>query len=119
MDEETDNVGTATILWTGRSQTVHAPLGRRWRVAEAHIAKQGDTVTLQPKGKNWAEYFESAEGASLPPSVQPPAGEAQVRHWGKMCTLMERVDLSAAVSKALFASPRANRWVTSERARSA
>ena len=72
MDEETDNVGTATILWTGRSQTVHAPLGRRWRVAEAHIAKHGDTVTLQPKGNSWGEYFQSAEGASLPPSVQPP-----------------------------------------------
>ena len=29
-----------------------------------------------------------------------------------MCTLIERVDLSAAVSKARRASPRAKRWVT-------
>ena len=45
--------------------------------------------------------------------------EARGDQLGTMCTLIERVDLSAAVSKALFASPMANRWVTSERARSA
>ena len=77
MDKETDNVGTATILWPDRSQTVHAPSGRRWRVAEADIVKRGDTVTLRPKGKNWAEYFESAERASLPPRVQPPLEKRQ------------------------------------------
>ena len=72
MDEKADNVGTATILWTDRIETVHAPPGRRWQVADAYIVRHGQTVTLRPKGKNWAEYFESAERASLPPRVQPP-----------------------------------------------
>ena len=72
MDEKADYVGTATILWTDRIETVHAPPGRRWRVADGYIVRRGQTVTLRPRGKNWAEYFASAERASLPPRVQPP-----------------------------------------------
>ena len=40
--------------------------------AEAEAVKRGDVITLQPPGKNWAEFFDSAERGSLLERVQPP-----------------------------------------------
>ena len=72
MDDANAYVGTAKIFWSGRSQAVRLPAACRFEVAEVEIVKRGDTVTLRPRGKNWAEFFDSAERANLPERVQPP-----------------------------------------------
>ena len=39
------------------------------------VIKEGDQVTLRPRGKNWAAYFASASRGSLPQRRQPPLDE--------------------------------------------
>ena len=72
MDEASVYVGTAKVFWSGRSQAVRLPAACRFDVAEVEIVKRGDTVTLRPRGKGWADFFDSPERGSLPLRRQPP-----------------------------------------------
>ncbi len=77
MDKATDYIGKAKVFWSGRSQAVRLPEPCRFHVAEVEAVKNGDTVTLRPPGKDWANYFESRELVSLPPREQPPLQERE------------------------------------------
>ena len=72
MARHADYVGTAKVFWSGRSQAVRLPAACRFETAEVDIVKRGDTLTLRPRGKNWAAYFASPERASMPSRTQPP-----------------------------------------------
>ena len=77
MDKATDYIGKAKVFWSGRSQAVRLPAPCRFHVGEVEIVKNGDTVTLRPLGKDWANYFELRELVSLPPREQPPLQERE------------------------------------------
>lgn len=73
MDDATaDYRGVAKVFWSGRSQAVRLPAACRFETSEVEVVKTGEIVTLRPRGKNWASYFEAASRGSLPARRQPP-----------------------------------------------
>ena len=66
MRKTPDYKGVAKVFWSGRSQAVRLPAPCRFKTTEVEIIKQGDRLTLRPRGKNWAAYFESDSRGSLP-----------------------------------------------------
>lgn len=77
MAEADEYRGIAKVFWSGRSQAIRLPAACRFNVSEVEIVKNGDTVTLRPRGKNWAAFFESATRGSLPEREQPPVEERE------------------------------------------
>lgn len=75
MRKTPDYKGVAKVFWSGRSQAVRLPAPCRFKTTEVEIIKQGDRLTLRPKGKNWAAYFESDSRGSLPERCEPPPDE--------------------------------------------
>ena len=72
-----DYKGVAKVFWSGRSQAVRLPAACRFQTTEVEIIKQGDRLTLRPKGKNWAAYFESDSRGSLPERCEPRLDERE------------------------------------------
>ena len=63
--------GVAKVVRSGRSQAVRLPAGCRFETSEVKVVKEGDCVTLRPRGKNWAAYFDSKSRGSVPERRQP------------------------------------------------
>ena len=63
------------VFWSGRSQAVRLPAACRFETSEVEVIKEGDSVTLRPRGKKWAAYFDSKSRGSLPARRQPPLDE--------------------------------------------
>ena len=72
MTKVPDYRGVAKVFRSGRSQAVRLPAACRFETSEVEAIKEGDCVTLRPRGKNWAAYFDSTSPGSLPERCQPP-----------------------------------------------
>ena len=75
MSKIADYRGVAKIFWSRGSQAVRLPAACRFETSEVEVIKEGDSVTLRPRGKNWAAYFDSKSRGSLPARRQPPLDE--------------------------------------------
>ncbi len=58
--------GVAKVFWSGRSQAVRLPAACRFETTEVEIVKEGDQLTLRPRGKDWRTYFSARSRGSLP-----------------------------------------------------
>ena len=67
--------GVAKVFWSGRSQAVRLPAACRFKTSEVEVIKEGDQVTLRPRGKNWAAFFDSPTRGRLAERLQPPLEE--------------------------------------------
>ena len=72
MTKAPDYRGVAKVFRSGRSQAVRLPVACWFETSEVKVVKEGDCVTLRPRGKNWAAYFDSKSRGSLPERCQPP-----------------------------------------------
>ena len=75
MNKPPDFRGVAKVFWSGRSQAVRLPAPCRFNASEVEVIKEGDQLTLRPRGKNWTAYFESSSRGSLPRRHQPDLDE--------------------------------------------
>lgn len=75
MAKVPDYRGVAKVFWSGRSQAVHLPAASRFETTEVEVIKEGDCLTLRPRGKDWSAYFNSETRGSLPARCQPPISE--------------------------------------------
>ncbi len=75
MDRTVDYRGIAKVFWSGRSQAVRLPAPCRFDTSEVEVIKEGNCLTLRPRGKNWSAYFDSATRGSLPERREPPLDE--------------------------------------------
>ena len=75
MAKPPDYRGVAKVFWSGRSQAVRLPAACRFETSEVEVIKEGNRVTLRPRGKNWAAYFDSPTRGCLPERHQPPLEE--------------------------------------------
>ena len=75
MTKPVDYRGIAKVFWSGRSQAVRLPAPCRFETSEVEVIKEGDRLTLRPRGKNWRAYFESKSRGCLPERRQPPLDE--------------------------------------------
>lgn len=66
-----DYRGVAEIFWNGRNQAVRLPAACRFETAEVEVIKEGEQLTLRPRGKDWAAYFDSKSRGTLPKRRQP------------------------------------------------
>ena len=67
MSKGPDYRGVAKVFWSGR-----LPAACRFETSEVEVIKEGDRLTLLPRGKNWGAYFDSKSRGSLPARSQPP-----------------------------------------------
>ena len=70
-----DYRGVAKVFWSGRSQAVRLPAACRFKTSEVEVIKEGDQVTLRPRGKDWAAYFDAKSRGTLPKRRHPPLDE--------------------------------------------
>ena len=77
MDRTVKYRGIAKVFWSGRSQAVRLPAPCRFDVSEVEVIKEGNCLTLRPRGKNWGAYFDSATRGSLPDRREPPLDERE------------------------------------------
>ncbi len=75
MKQTPDYKGVAKVFWSGRSQAVRLPAACRFETSEVEVVKEGDRLTLRPRGKNWAAYFDAEPRGRLSKRVQPPLDE--------------------------------------------
>ena len=75
MSKAPDFRGVAKVFWSGRSQAVRLPAACRFNTSEVEVIKEGDQLTLRPRGKDWGAYFASRSRGSLPPRDQPIVDE--------------------------------------------
>ena len=75
MSKVPDYRGVAKVFWSGRSQAVRLPAACRFNTSEVEVIKQGDQLTLRPRGKDWGAYFASRSRGCLPPRAQPSLDE--------------------------------------------
>jgi antitoxin VapB len=75
MNHSPDYRGVAKVFWSGRSQAVRLPAACRFNTSEVEIIKEGDQLTLRPRGKNWSAYFGSSSRGRLPARDQPSFDE--------------------------------------------
>ena len=75
MAQVPDYRGVAKVFWSGRSQAVRLPAACRFETTEVEVIKEGDCLTLRPRGKDWGAYFDSETRGSLPARRQPPLDE--------------------------------------------
>ena len=71
MSRAPDYRGVAKVFWSGRSQAVRLPAACRFNTSEVEVIKEGDQLTLRPRGKDWGAYFASRSRGNLPPRDQP------------------------------------------------
>ena len=78
---KSDYKRVARVSWSGRSQAVRLPGACRFEMSEAEAIKEGDRVTLCPRGKDWAAWFDAKSRGTLPERRQPPldGGERAAR----------------------------------------
>ena len=76
-----DYRGVAKVFWSGRSQAVRLLAACRFKTSEVEVIKEGDRVTLRPRGKDWGAYFDAKSRGTLPERRQPPldGGERAAR----------------------------------------
>ena len=72
MARTPDYKGIAKVFWSGCSQAVRLPAACRFDTSEVEVTKQGDTLTLRPRGKSWNAWFDAGTAASLLERQQPP-----------------------------------------------
>lgn len=72
MSKVADYRGVAKVFGSGRSQAVRLPAAGRLETSEVEVLEEGDSVTLRPRGKNWAAFFDSESRGSIPARRQPP-----------------------------------------------
>ena len=72
MSKTPDYKGIAKVFWSGRSQAIRLPAPCRFETSEVEIIKEGNQLTLRPRGKNWRAYFDSDSRGSLPARQQQP-----------------------------------------------
>ena len=77
MDRTVEYRGIAKVLLSGRSQAVRLPAPCRFDVSEVEVIKEGNCLTLRPRGKNWGAYFDSPTRGSLPDRREPPLDERE------------------------------------------
>ena len=75
MSRAPDYRGVAKVFWSGRSQAVRLPAACRFNTSEVEVIKEGDQLTLRPRGKDWGTYFDAKSRGSLPPRDQPNLDE--------------------------------------------
>ena len=75
MSDKPDYRGVAEVFWSGRSQAVRLPAACRFATSEVEVIKEGDRLTMRPRGKNWGAYFDSMSRGSLPARSQPSEPE--------------------------------------------
>ena len=75
MSKAPDYRGVAKVFWSGHSQAVRPPAACRFNTSEVEVIKEGDQLTLRPRGKNWGAYFDSRSRGCLPPRDQPNLDE--------------------------------------------
>ena len=75
MAKAPDYRGVAKVFWSGRSQAVRLPAACRFETSEVEVIKEGEQLTLRPRGKNWNAYFDSQSRGCLPERRQPPLDE--------------------------------------------
>ena len=75
MGKAPDYRGIAKVFWSGRSQAVRLPEACRFDTSEVEVIKEGDQLTLRPRGKNWSAYFNAKSRGRLPRRHQPPLDE--------------------------------------------
>ena len=75
MTKVPDNRGIAKVFWSGRSQAVRLPAACRFETSEVEVIKEGDRLTLRPRGKNWSAWFDADSRGCLPERHQPPLDE--------------------------------------------
>ena len=66
MSKTPDYKGIAKVFWNDRSQAVRLPAPCRFETSEVEIIKEGNQLTLRPRGQNWRAYFDSDSRSSLP-----------------------------------------------------
>ncbi len=71
MSKVPDFRGVAKVFWSGRSQAVRLPAACRFNTSQVEVIKEGDQLTLRPRGKDWGAYFDAKTRGSLPPRDQP------------------------------------------------
>ena len=69
---ESDYKCVVRVSWSGRSQAVRLPGACRFEMSEAEAISEEDRVTLRPRGKDWAAYFDAKSRGTLPERHQPP-----------------------------------------------
>lgn len=67
--------GIAKVFWSGRSQAVRLPAACRFETTEVEIVKEGDQLTLRPRGKDWRAYFSTRSRGALPAREDLPLDE--------------------------------------------
>ena len=77
MSKAPDYRGIAKVFWSGRSQAVRLPAACRFETSEVEVIKEGDQVTLRPRGKNWTAWFDAKSRGCLPERRQPPLDERE------------------------------------------
>ncbi len=75
MARSPDYRGVAKVFWSGRSQAVRLPAACRFETSEVEVIKEGDQLTLRPRGKNWGSWFDSKSRGLLPERHQPSLDE--------------------------------------------
>ena len=80
MAEAPEYKGIAKVFWSGRSQAVRLPAACRFDTSEVEVIKEGNKLTLRPRGKNWGAWFDAKSRASLPRRQQPPLDERHSDH---------------------------------------
>ena len=75
MTNAPDYRGVAKVFRSGRSQAVLLTAACRFEISEVEVIKEGDCVTLRPRGKNWSAYFGSESRGSFPERRQPSLDE--------------------------------------------
>ena len=71
MNKEPDYRGVAKVFWSGRSQAVRLPAACRFATSEVEVIKEGNRLTMRPRGKDWGAYFDATSRGSLPARRQP------------------------------------------------
>ena len=75
MSKAPDYRGVAKVFWSGRSQAVRLPAACRFTTSEVEVIKEGDQLTLRPRGKDWGAWFDSSSRGFLPARDQPSLDE--------------------------------------------
>ena len=78
MTKAPDYRGVAKVFRSGRSQAVLLPAACRFETSEVEVIKEGDCVTLRPRGKNWAAYFQLQVSRIIPRAVPAASTERRV-----------------------------------------
>lgn len=67
--------GIAKVFWNGCNQAVRLPAACRIETTDVEIVKEGDQLTLRPRGNGWRAYFSARSRGSLPAREDLPLDE--------------------------------------------